>query len=342
MLTLEQLGWDAHFSSQLDLTEDPPPQPARVAVEHRGHYELLGEHGPSWAEPAGRLRHEAASRLALPAVGDWVVVHDGIVHRVLERRSVFVRQAAGDRVEPQVIAANVDVVFIVTSLNGDFNPRRIERYLMAVWESGAAPTLILSKADLCDDPQAFVDELGDAAVGVPVITACALDGRGVDEMRAQLGRGRTGALVGSSGVGKSTLVNALTGSASQKVSDVRARDGKGRHTTTRRELVVLPQDAGILIDTPGMRELALWRSAEPVRSFDRIEQLSQECRFRDCSHAEEPGCAVLDQVDADELASYQKLQRELSFQHRKQDVFARNEAVRRWKVIHKAARKRRK
>lgn len=297
MLTLEQLGWNAHFASQLDHTTDARLQLARVAVEHRGHYELLGEHGASWAEPAGKLRHEAKSRLDLPAVGDWVIVGDGLVHGVLARQTEFVRQAAGDRAEPQVIAANVDVVFIVTTLNRDFNPSRIERYLTAVWNSGATPALILNKADLFyKERSAFLTQLGDAALEVPVITACALDGRGVDEMRAQLGRGRTGALVGSSGVGKSTLINALSGTTSQQVSEVRARDGMGRHTTTRRELVILPEDAGIVIDTPGMREFVVWSIAAPPTDFDRIEELSRQCRFRDCSHAEEPGCAVRDAI----------------------------------------------
>jgi ribosome biogenesis GTPase len=339
---LEPLGWDSFFSSQLDGTDDAPVQPARVAVEHRGRYQLIGRQGPAWATLAGRLRHGANSRLDLPAVGDWVGVCDGLVHRVLERRTKFVREAAGERTEPQVIAANIDVVFIVTSLNRDFNPRRIERYLIAVWDSGAQPVIVLNKADLCDDPSAFVDALGPLAGGVPVVAASALRGDGVDGVRAQLGRGRTGALVGSSGVGKSTIANALLGQDALAVANIRAGDAKGRHTTTHRELLLLPDDGGALIDTPGMRELALWNSAgAATASFDEIDELAQQCKFRDCSHDGEPGCGVRDAVDDERLSSHHKLQRELEFQHRKQDVFARKEKLRQWKIIHKSARKHR-
>lgn len=336
-MQLEALGWDSFFASQLDRINDASLRPARVAVEHRGRYQLIGSEGPLWATPAGRLLHEARSRLDLPAVGDWVAVRDGVIHCVLVRKTQLVREAAGGGAEPQVIVANLDVVFVVAALNRELNPRRIERYLAAVWESGAEPVIVLNKADLADlDGR---PHLGALAAGVPTLATSAVNGRGVAEIRARLGSGRTGALVGSSGVGKSTLANTLVGRDALEVGEVRGADDKGRHTTTRRELITLPDDRGVLIDTPGLRELALWSDAESGAGagFAAIEALAAACRFGDCSHVHEPECAVRGAVAPEELASYHKLQRELAHQRRKQELRDRKER----KVIHKVARKRR-
>ena len=320
-MQLSSIGWSPALQGELDALRrersDADLQPARVVAEHRGAYEVLGETGHCWAEPTGKLRHEAPDALALPAVGDWVARgRAGRIEAVLPRGSAFVRKAAGPRTAPQVIAANIDRVFIVTSANADFNPRRIERYLTAVAESGAAPVIVINKCDLEHDPAAFIGSLAASAAGVPLASVSALERRGGESLAPFLVGAATIALVGSSGVGKSTLVNWLLERDEQDTAPIREHDARGRHTTTRRELLALP-GGGALIDTPGMRELGLWtEDGALLGSFPDIEELARRCRFADCQHHGQPGCAIqaavsAGQLDATRLDHYAKLQREL-------------------------------
>lgn len=342
MIDLELLGWDAGREQELAGLADDRLVPGRVSVQHRGAYEVLTAGGERRCEVLARLAREAATRADFPAVGDWVALEPrgaarGVIERVFPRRTRFSRlaahDAASDVTEEQVVAANVDVVFVVTSLNDDLNPRRIERYLTLAWQSGARPVVLLTKADLVDDPTPAVDAVAGVAIGVPVHVLATLRHEGLDAVLAEIGRGRTAALLGSSGVGKSTLVNALVGDERMETAATRA-DGKGRHTTTRRELIVLPGDAGLLIDTPGMRELQLWVADHGLEeAFDDVTRLFGDCRFRDCAHETEPGCAVTAALAGGRLAperweSYLKLGRELAALERRLDRRAASEARR--------------
>ncbi len=321
--TLAALGWNDAFARHFELHALQGLVPARVAVEHRSQYEVLAERGPVTAVLAGRLRHGGAARQERPAVGDWVAIipppADGVgtIQAVLPRLSVFTRKMSGREQHEQIVAANIDVAFLVTSLNAELNLRRTERYLTLAWESGAKPVVVLSKADRCDDPAPLVREMERVAAGVPVIVTSAKTGQGIADLAGVLGGRLTGALLGSSGVGKSTLINALLGWERQATREIREDDARGRHTTTRRELVQLPA-GGVLIDTPGMRELALSEAGHGLLSaFDDVDQLAQACEFRDCRHGPEPGCAVRRAVEegrlaAERLESYHKLTRELA------------------------------
>ena len=303
-----------------------------MAVEHRSEYVIYTEHGELRAELAGRLRHGDEH----PAVGDWVAValrpSEGraTIHAVLPRRSAFTRKVAWAETKPQVVAANVDVVFVVCGLDANYNVRRIERYLTLAWESGAQPVVLLTKADLCDDVDPRVFEVESIAFGVPVHAVSAPHGDGLETVRSYVPAGRTAALLGSSGVGKSTLVNALVGEellATQGLRD----DGRGRHTTSHRQLVPLPE-GGLVLDTPGMRELQLWDADEGMQAaFADVDALAAQCRFADCAHREEPGCAVRaalagGTLDVERFESWGKLQRELERLARKQDARARSES----------------
>lgn len=300
--SLEALGWSAFFDAQVQSLGMPGLLRARVAIEYQDRYHLLGQDGALWAQLSGTLLREAnAERLHRPAVGDWVGVQpvegEGmatIVH-LFERRTRFVRQAAGRRPGVQVVAANIDAVFVVTSFLQDFNARRIERYVTSVHESGARAVLVLNKMDLCAEPGPYIEEASAVAPGIPILAVSATEQRGLDSSRTQIftsGAHETVALVGSSGVGKSTLANWLLGAEVQKTAPVREPDGRGRHTTTHRELIPLP-GGGILIDTPGMRELQLWSASDALRdAFPDLQDLAAQCRFRDCKHRREPGCAV--------------------------------------------------
>lgn len=356
---LEALGWSSFFQSQLSLLPEGLT-PARVALASRGRCQLFAAAGVLDAVIAGRLAHATADEADLPAVGDWVAVRvdNGAgphpIQHVLARRTCFARRAPGRRTERQVVAANVDRVLVVTSVGPDFSPRRLERYLEAAAESGAAPAIVVSKADLTDEPARWEESVSEVASGVPRFVVSAFRGDGVEAVRATLRSGETVALLGSSGVGKSALANALFGDERQPVGAVRERDGRGQHTTTRRELVMLPGGA-LLVDTPGMRELALWSDDEapgaaregagPSGAFADIEALAAECRFRDCSHRTEPGCRVAEAIACGEIAperkaSYDKLGRELERLRRSQDGRARHEEHRRRARFTKAVRNR--
>ncbi|MBE9159083.1 ribosome small subunit-dependent GTPase A [Nodosilinea sp. LEGE 06152] len=322
----------------------------RVALEHRGAYRLLTPTGELAAEVAGQFRHQAEDSQTFPAVGDWVVVQrqdnaHATIHAVLPRQSEFVRKAAGGKTEGQVVAANVDTVFLVCGLDGDFNLRRIERYLVAAWESRAMPVIVLNKADTCADLGARLVQVESVAIGVPIHAVSAATGAGLEQLTPYLGLGQTVALIGSSGVGKSTLTNHFLGVQYQTTQAVRDDDSRGRHTTTGRHLLPLPSGA-LLIDTPGMRELQLWTTSEGLEAtFADIEALAADCRFRDCRHQGEPGCAVEEAIaagnlDGDRLHSYHKLQREQQWLDQRHDARAALNSKRRWKTIHKAMRDR--
>jgi ribosome biogenesis GTPase / thiamine phosphate phosphatase len=346
---LSALGWGPRFEAAFAEHAAPTVVPARVALEHTHIYRVITESGEVLARVSGRLRHHADARADFPAVGDWVAVElpveggDARIRAVLPRFSRFSRRAAGAPTEEQVVAANIDVVFLVSGLDHDFNPRRIERYLVVAWESGATPIIVLNKADLVDDLGAIVDDVRSLAPGVDVHAVTCRTPGSVDVLRPYIGHGQTGALLGMSGVGKSSIVNQLLGQDVIRTRDVRIHDSRGRHTTTARQLVSLPGH-GVLIDTPGMRELQLWDSGESMAgTFGDIEAFADRCRFRDCQHRSEPGCAVRAAVDGGELAaarleSFHKLMSEQAYQARQQDQRAQIEAKRAGKIGAKALR----
>jgi ribosome biogenesis GTPase len=348
-MDLHDLGWDDARQAELEEFRGVGLDPARVAAATRDRCRLLGLGEPVWAIVRGRLVDGADDRLGLPAVGDWVLARRErdavVVERVLERRSRFVRKAAGRSSLPQVTAANLDRVFAVTAVGPDFNLRRIERYLSAIWDGGAEPVVVVNKTDLPHDAPAILEELGAVALGVRTALVSAVSGRGLDELLALCDTGKTIALVGSSGVGKSTIVNRLLGEERQPTSEVRGSDHKGRHTTSDRQLLVTPSGA-ILIDTPGMRELGLWDAEEGVdRTFADLAELAAGCRFRDCAHEHETGCAVLAAVERGEfplerLESFRRLQRELAHNARREDQCAKENPKRRWKWITSVKRER--
>jgi ribosome biogenesis GTPase len=347
---IELGGWNATCDRAFAPWAEAGFEAGRVALEHRGAYQLLTPVGDLSAEVAGQFRHQTEDSQTFPAVGDWVVVQrqegaPAIIHAVLPRQSEFVRKAAGGKTEGQVVAANIDTVFLVCGLDGDFNLRRIERYLVATWESRARPVIVLNKADTCADLGDRLAQVESIAIGVPIHAVSAATGAGLEQLDPYLGPGQTVALIGSSGVGKSTLTNHFLGDQKQATQSVRADDSHGRHTTTGRHLLPLPSGA-LLIDTPGMRELQLWTTSEGLgATFADIEELAEDCRFRDCRHQGEPGCAVEGAIAAgdlgrDRLHSYHKLQREQQWIDQRQDARASLNSKRRWKTIHKAMRDR--
>lgn len=296
---------------------------ARVSGQHHNLYKVITENGEIQAAVTGRLRHEAETGADFPAVGDWVMVDrtegsrgDAAIHGILARRSLFVRQAAGTAGGVQVVAANVDTVFICMALNADFNLRRLERYLAAAWESRAKPVIILTKADLCADLVEKLDETQAVSGGAEIVICSSFEENGWQAVRKYIAEGETVAFIGSSGVGKSTLINRLMGRDVLAVNEIRSGDDKGRHTTTSREMMLLPE-GGTVIDTPGMRELHLY-AADLEKAFEDIERLAANCRFRDCTHMKEPGCAVRAAVEEGglsevRLAGYFKLRREMAY-----------------------------
>ena len=338
---LHRLGWDDGWEAAFEPHRAAGLAPARVAVQHRGAYDLLTEEG--------ELRAPAAPRLAradeLPVVGDWVAVDRGrgLVEAALPRRTELSRKEVWQAVREQVLAANIDVAFLVQALPLDFNVRRLERYLAMAWESGAQPVVVLTKIDIVDDVEPWLDEVESVTLGAaPVVALSPITGDHLDDVRPFFDGNKTAVLVGSSGVGKSTLVNALAGEELLETREVRADDHAGRHTTTRRELILLP-DGGIVLDTPGIRELQLW-DADLEQTFGDVEELARQCRFGDCAHESEPGCAVRGALGDGTLArerweSYVKLQRELEALEARRNVLLRKERVREYKIRTRAMRK---
>lgn len=349
MTILPLPGWSSFFQRQI--TESEFRRVARVAAEHRGSYEVWTVAGIRTATRSGRLQHENS---IVPGAGDWVVLRDAldfegpaIIDRVLERRTLFTRGAAGDAARTQVIAANVDVVFAVTGLDGDFNVRRLERYLARIYASGATPAVILNKADLCADTVPALIEVERHCRDVPILLTSAIRGEGIGAVLAMIEDGSTAAFVGSSGAGKSSLINALTDVHRMPTGPVRERDARGQHTTTHRQLIRLP-NGGAVLDTPGMRELQLLDGEGLDEVFDDLTVLAQECRFRDCRHEAEPGCAVIASAERDplvarRLAHYRKLGREAAANELRHDVKSRRKAEREWaRMAGEAAQARRR
>lgn len=348
-MNLELLGWNSFFAKNFNSHLQQGYTVGRVAIEQKNAYILYTELGELSAEVSGKMRYQASGRKDFPAVGDWVVISvtngepRATIHDILPRKSKFSRKAAGAQTEEQIVATNIDTVFLVSGLDLDFNVRRIERYLILVWESGANPVIILNKADLCDRVEQRKSEVEAIAPCVPVIVLSAIENQGIDALTGYLGAGQTVALIGSSGVGKSTITNQLVGSQIQAIQSVRQGDNRGRHTTTYRELIALPS-GGLLMDTPGMREIQMWNGSEGFQeTFTDINTLAQQCRFRDCKHSNEPGCAVQEALfdgtlDEQRFRNYQKLQAELAYNNRKQDQKASLAEKEKWKKIHKAMR----
>lgn len=352
-MNLKTLGFNTFFIKQWESLKEEKYQNkiiGRIILEHKNSYRVLTEQGEWLATISGSYAFQSFSRADYPAVGDFVLVEQmpgeerAIIHHLFDRSSKFVRKIAGREVEEQIVAANVDLILLVMSLNTDFNLRRLERYLIAAWDSGATPVIVLTKADLCDEVEEYVRKVEQIAFGVDIFVISAVTGEGLSEMLAILTDGITAAILGSSGAGKSTLTNALLNEEQMKISSIREDDEKGRHTTTHRELVVLPTGA-CLIDTPGMRELQLLDQSDSLHAgFADIDNFAANCRFRDCTHKKEPHCAVVMAIEEgaltqDRLNSYFKLQKEMAFMEQKKDIAAKLTEKRKWKQISKSVKK---
>src|SRR5215472_11006495 len=343
-------GWNGYFEAIWRDLEREKAVPARVIAQSRGMWRVAGDFGECSAEAAGKLRLAAEGGADWPAVGDWVAAElqeeggAAMIGEVLPRRSQFGRKLAGKKIAEQVIAANVDTALLVSALDGDFNPRRVERYLAQCWESGAKPVIVLNKADACEEVQGKLQEMASVSMGVPLCVLSARTGQGFDQLGEHLARGETIVLLGSSGVGKSTMVNRLMGHAIQDVREVRESDSRGRHTTSERQIFALPGGA-LLMDTPGLRELQLWDAQEGIlHAFADIDALAAQCRFTNCNHKAEPGCAVQaailrGTVDLERLDNWRKLRREMEFLQRKTDPAARQEEKQRIKQVMRGMRK---
>ncbi len=343
-MDLEILGWDSQLSAAFQEYQGEDYIPLRVTRDNRTIYSAIGEAGEYSCEVSGKFRHGAGEKSGYPVVGDWVVVtirpneKKATIHAILPRKNKFSRKVAGDVTDEQVIAANIDTVFIVTGLDENYNLRRIERYLSVAWDSGITPVILLNKSDICPEYDARVNEVESIAIGTDVLAVSALESTGIDFLARYLKKGQTVAFLGSSGVGKSTIINSLLGTEHMKVNEVNEVGSRGRHTTTHRELIVLP-DGGMVIDTPGMRELQVWGEEEGLKQvFDDIERLAEACQFRDCNHESEPGCAVREALETNNLSakrfeSYLKLKKEYEYLANRQTMKPSAIEKSKWKDI---------
>jgi ribosome biogenesis GTPase len=350
--SLEDLGWNSFFKKYYKTLKIPDSVPARVISESKGSFQVHCQYGEFSAKISGKMRYRAGEENQYPAVGDWVIIQPlideqkGIIYAVLPRKSKFSRKVAGERTEEQIVAANIDTVFIVSGLDGgrNFNLRRIERYLTLAWSSGATPVIVLNKVDLCQDIDIYIQSVESIAPSIPIHSVSAKERIGLNTLQNYLTKGSTAALLGSSGVGKSALINALLGREKQETGEVREDDRMGRHTTTKRELILL-SSGGIVIDTPGMREIQMWAGEEDLQgAFHDIEVLAKRCRFSDCTHNVETGCAVraaIDQgqLDPARLDSYRKLQKELVYLTSREESSTRLYEKLKWKKIAKWSKK---
>lgn len=338
-MDLIRLGWNDFFKKE---TLETNTFYGRVSVEHKSIYKILTEFGEMKAVVTGKMKFNAQNSGELPVVGDWVIFSKendlAVIQEVLPRKCKFSRKVAGVETSEQIVASNIDHLFIVTSLNQDLNLRRLERYLTLAWDGGANPVIILSKADLCEDLDEAISQVESIAWGIPIHVTSSLDDIGFDELEEYFEGNQTIAVLGSSGVGKSTLINKLLGNEVLKVSEIGEYKDKGKHTTTHRELVLLPK-SGIIIDTPGMREIQIWDGSEGFeKTFADVEELANNCKFSDCKHESEPNCAINEAVkngtlEKKRLKSYKKLQREIAYQERKQNETLQKNSKRRWKGI---------
>jgi len=347
-LNLENIGWDPFFQKNLQALNIPDSVPARVISQSKDIFLVCSQYDELTATISGKMRYLAEADKQYPAVGDWVVIKQqnneqkAVIHAILPRKSKFSRKVSGERTDEQIVSANVDNVFIVSGMDGgrNFNLRRIERYLTLAWSSGATPVIILNKVDLCTDIDAHVHQVGTIAPGIAIHPVSAKKRTGIESLKPYLSRGKTTAFLGPSGVGKSALINALLGFDKQKTGEVREDDKMGRHTTTRRDLIILPS-GGMVIDTPGMREIQIWAGEEDLQAaFHDIEILSKQCRFSDCSHDTESGCAVIAAInrgdlDPSRLENFRKLQREINYLAYREDNSTRLYEKLRWKKVAK-------
>ncbi|MFH1701681.1 MAG: ribosome small subunit-dependent GTPase A [Candidatus Zixiibacteriota bacterium] len=346
---LEVLGWNSFFESQFNSLNNGDYAPGRIIQEHRKLYIVETELGQLQAEVSGRFMHSANNLSDYPAIGDWVALSirpdekRATIHALLPRKTSFSRKAVlsgskktgGGKTDEQVLAANIDIVFLVCGLDDNFNIRRIERYLSIGWDSGATPVIVLNKTDVCPNVEDCFEEVESVAIGVTILAVSAIEGSGLDELQACIPSGKTAVLLGSSGVGKSTLVNCLLGEDRLDTGGVRIADSRGRHTTIHRELIVLPS-GGIVIDTPGLREIQAFGDEDGLsRTFSDIEVLASQCRFADCQHQNEPGCAIqnaiaLGDLDESRFNSYLKLLKEMAHIEIRKDVKAQRQLRRNW------------
>lgn len=349
--TLKDFGWNEFFEAHFSEHSGNGLEPARVAVEHRNYYELYSAHGELTAEKSGKLFYSAESTNLLPAVGDWVVIkpildeNKALITVVLPRKTKFSRKKAGETTDEQIVAANVDTVFVISSLNQDLNYRRIERYLALSWDNDVKPVVILSKADLSEDIFGKLAAAQNALPATDIHIISAKTGAGMEELFQYFEGNKTVAVIGSLGVGKSTLINSLLDRDIMDVSEIGLYKDKGRHTTTHRELTIVP-GGGLIMDTPGMREIQLWEGGEGLSElFEDIEKLVLECKFTNCKHESEPGCAInaaikKGELDAGRLKSYKKLLGEVSYFERKKDIRLQIAEKKKWKKLIAEGKKR--